>query len=166
MLGHELRNPLAPLHHCVQILRMRDAYPVSIDQLADMMERQTAQLARIVDDLLDLSRITRGRIRLERSPIPLTTILQHAIETTQVVIERRRHTLQVNLPSEILLVDGDLARLSQVFCNLLTNAAKFMDRRPAGSAWAVAVGAAFAWQVPSARGIGTGSSECRLTRTI
>jgi PAS domain S-box-containing protein len=127
MLGHELRNPLAPLNHCVQILRNREHYAVSVDQLADMMGRQTTQLTRIVDDLLDLSRITRGRIRLERSPTPLATVLQHAIETTHVVIEQRGHTLEAALPAETLLVHGDLSRLSQVFCNLLTNAAKFMD---------------------------------------
>lgn len=127
MLAHELRNPLAPLHTCVQILRGRDAPPDNFRQLVDMMARQTRQLARLVDDLLDISRITRGTIRLERKPTLLTDIIRHAVETVRPAIEERAHKLDVKLPRASLAVDGDLTRLSQVFCNLLTNSSKFME---------------------------------------
>lgn len=127
MLGHELRNPLAPLHHCVELLRMHEQQPDGIGPLADIMERQTRQLSRLVDDLLDVSRISRGAIRLQKSPTSLAAVLRHAVETVQVIIDARQHTLNLSLPPESLRVNGDLARLSQVFCNLLTNAAKFME---------------------------------------
>ncbi|MBN1237187.1 MAG: response regulator [Gammaproteobacteria bacterium] len=127
MLAHELRNPLAPLHNGVRILRTLDRHAIDKDQLADMMERQTRQLKRLVDDLLDIARITRGTIRLDKEPTPLGAIIEHAVETVRPLIDERGHRLSLELPSADCVVSADLARLSQVFCNLLMNAAKFMD---------------------------------------
>lgn len=126
MLAHELRNPLAPLNNGVQILRLQGR-EANIDRLADMMERQTAQLTRLVDDLLDIARITRGSVRLERAPISLATVIEHALETARPLIDERGHRLSVHLPQETLTLNADLTRLSQVFSNLLNNAAKFME---------------------------------------
>jgi PAS domain S-box-containing protein len=111
MLAHELRNPLAPLYNCVQLLRARTAAPVDIDALADMMERQTGQLRRLVDDLLDISRITRGVIKLEKRPIALAEIIEHAIETVEPLVQERQHTLEVSLPDDSVVVNADLTRL-------------------------------------------------------
>jgi PAS domain S-box-containing protein len=127
MLGHELRNPLAPLRNAVQILRLRGDRPEVVERMTGLMERQIAQLTRLVDDLLDLARITRGAIELRRSPVSLQAVIDHALETTEPVIADKGHSLSVTVPHDELVVDGDIARLSQVFCNLLTNAAKFMD---------------------------------------
>jgi PAS domain S-box-containing protein len=127
MLGHELRNPLATLRNCVHMLlsdptRVRD--PMS---LAQMMSRQTHQLTRLVDDLLDISRITRGLVRLDKHPIHLNSVIEHAVETVMPLVLERQHELVVQMPAERLTVDADLTRLSQAVCNLLTNAAKFTN---------------------------------------
>jgi PAS domain S-box-containing protein len=156
MLAHELRNPLAPLHNGVQILRSLHRIPIDTDRLADMLERQTRQLTRLVDDLLDISRITRGAIRLEKAPTPLAAVIEHAVETVRPMIDERRHRLHIELPPDTVVVNADLARLSQVFCNLLTNAAKFME--PGGEI-AVTARCRHSDAVVSVRDRGVGLSE-------
>jgi signal transduction histidine kinase/CheY-like chemotaxis protein len=136
VLAHELRNPLAPIRNAVEIMR-RSALPDP--QLAwsrDVIERQVKHLTRLVDDLLDVSRITRGNINLSREGVLVTTIVARAIETIQPLIAEQRHELQVDVPEDALEVEGDLTRLTQVLGNLLNNAAKYTD--PGGAISVVA----------------------------
>ncbi len=125
-LAHELRNPLAPLLNAVNVRRMSDA-SAAADPLQGLMERQLALLVRIIDDLLDVARITQGKLELRRRPTTLREVLDSAIETTHPLLRHGRHELRVELPDEALVLDGDAARLSQVFANLLNNAAKYSD---------------------------------------
>jgi signal transduction histidine kinase/DNA-binding response OmpR family regulator len=124
MLAHELRNPLAPIRNAVAVLRQAGDGE-AIAWAEDIIDRQVTQLVRIVDDLLDLSRITQGKIRLELEKIDIASVATSAIETSRPLIDARRHQLQVQLPSEPLFVHVDQARLSQVLSNLLNNAAKY-----------------------------------------
>lgn len=127
MLAHELRNPLAPIANAVHLLR-RDRNENEVQQQARaIIERQTARLARLVDELLEVSRITTGRIRLRMERVAVSGIVERAIETVRPLVEQHRHTLAVSLPSEPLWVYADVARLEQVVVNLLNNAAKYTD---------------------------------------
>jgi PAS domain S-box-containing protein len=126
-LAHELRNPLAPLRNGLQILQIsRDDGEVT-DKVHEMMNRQVNHLVRLVDDLLEVSRITRGKILLRREPSDLSTLLRNAVETARPLIESGRHGLELQLLPERLIVDADPVRLVQVFANLLNNAAKFTE---------------------------------------
>lgn len=123
-LSHELRNPLAPLRNGLEILRrVEDA--ATQEKVRSMMDRQLSHMVRLIDDLLDVSRISRGKIELQRSRIELSRALQHALEASRPFIEQAGHTLKIVAPQEPVIVDADLTRLAQVFINLLTNAAKF-----------------------------------------
>jgi signal transduction histidine kinase len=124
VLSHELRNPLAPLRTGLALLRMK---PVDTDtrDTHDMMERQIAQLARLIDDLLDVSRIDRGKLEMRWVRVPLAGVLQTAIDTARPNIDAKNHMLRLRLPGESLFVMGDPVRLAQVVSNLLNNAAKF-----------------------------------------
>lgn len=127
-LAHELRNPLAPLQNALHILRLKENDPVAAEKARAMMERQLKQLVRLVDDLLDASRITTGKLTVRREPVELQAVLRSAIETTRPFIEARRHTLQIDIPDNpTIVVKGDATRLAQVFSNLLNNAAKYTD---------------------------------------
>jgi PAS domain S-box-containing protein len=126
MLAHELRNPLAPIANAVRLLR-RGAAAAELDWCLAVIDRQTAHLTRLVDDLLDISRISRGIIELRPEPLDLADILGRALETSGPAIAARRHRLQFDPPPELLRVHGDLVRLTQVVSNLLTNAAKFTE---------------------------------------
>jgi PAS domain S-box-containing protein len=128
MLAHELRNPLAPMRNALHLMRMPGADGTMVTQARDMMERQMHQLVRLVDDLLDVSRIIRGKIELRKEPVDLAVAVSRAVETAQPVVEAQGHQLTVSLPERPLWVDGDLIRLSQVIANLLTNAAKYTDK--------------------------------------
>jgi len=125
-LAHELRNPLAPICNGLQILCLTDE-PAAAERARQMMERQLGQLVRLVDDLLDISRISRNRLELRKARIPLTSVLDNAIETARPLIDTKGHTLTVNLPQEAIFLDADLTRLAQVFWNLLNNSAKYTD---------------------------------------
>ena len=127
MLGHELRNPLAPIATALQLMRLRGV--TGADQERAIIERQVRHLVSLVDDLLDVSRITRGKVQLKCERVDLADTVAKAIEMTSPAIEERRHALQVRVPRG-LLVDGDPGRLAQVVANLLTNASKYTD--PAG----------------------------------
>lgn len=123
MLAHELRNPLAPISAAVEVLLRRGGAP-SREQL-DMMSRQVHQLARLIEDLLDVARINRGRIALRRQPMRLGDAIDEAVEEARPIIRRRRHTLEIEKPDEPLWIYGDAVRVTQIVSNLLHNAAKF-----------------------------------------
>ena len=125
MLGHELRNPLAPIGMAVDILHKVDAGDESIVLARDVLARQLGHLTRLVDDLLDVSRITRGKIALTLEPLDLKSVVAQAIETSRPLIDQRRHTLGLQIPAEAVRVRGDALRLGQVVSNLLNNAAKY-----------------------------------------
>jgi len=128
MLAHELRNPLAPIQTGSELLE-RNYADEPIHGIATMVKRQVAQLARLVDDLLDVSRITQGRIELKREPIELSEVVQRSLETVMPLLHEKEHRLE-NVPSITpLYVRGDIARLVQSLANLLANAAKYTDRR-------------------------------------
>jgi PAS domain S-box-containing protein len=127
ILAHEVRNPLAPLRNGLQILKTCSSADPIVSQTVGMMDRQMTHLVRLVDDLLDLSRITRGKLELRRQKALLTEILGTAVESSRAFIEANRHELAVNLRVKNLWVDGDPDRLVQVFSNLLLNSAKYTD---------------------------------------
>lgn len=125
-LGHELRNPLAPITNAIQVIRqLGGSNNPQFDELFGIVERQSAQLMRLVDDLLDVSRISRGRLALKRARVLLQDVLDSAIEGAQPLIQVQEHKLSVSMPQEPCYVDGDASRLSQVFLNVLNNAAKY-----------------------------------------
>ena len=128
MLAHELRNPLAPILNAVQLMRKK---PMADPQLAwsrDVIERQLGHLTRLVDDLLDVSRITRGKINLTREPVDVGSLVARAVETVQPMITERGHQLTVEVPREPIRVNGDALRLIQALGNVLANAAKYTER--------------------------------------
>jgi PAS domain S-box-containing protein len=126
-LAHELRNPLAPLRNALELLRLADDNKPLIEQARSVMERQVAQMVRLVDDLLDVSRIVRGKLELRKERVELADVLKAAIETARPLIEASAHELTVTLPPEPIPVLADPIRLSQVFANLLNNAAKYTE---------------------------------------
>jgi signal transduction histidine kinase/ActR/RegA family two-component response regulator len=127
ILAHELRNPLAPIRNAVHILRLVMPPDRSGDMARDIIERQVGQLVRLVDDLLDVSRVARGKITLQQATVDLRDVARHALDTSQSLLGARGHAVQLTLPSEAVPVRGDEARLTQVFTNLLNNAAKYTD---------------------------------------
>jgi PAS domain S-box-containing protein len=127
VLAHELRNPLAPVRNALQVIRLRSQEPALVEQMRAIAERQVDHMIGLVDDLLDLFRISRGLIRLVREPLDMAQPVQHAVESVQSLALERRLTLSVKLPAEPVQVEGDLIRLQQIVANLLTNAAKYTD---------------------------------------
>ncbi len=140
MLGHELRNPLAPILNAALLLRLHSTRnrlqgienPI-LQQSASIIERQVGQLTRIVDDLLEVSRITTGRIQLRQESIAVGVVAENAVATVRSLIDQRKHELTVSLPTQAIWVHADAARLEQVVVNLLTNAAKYTDQ--GGHVW-------------------------------
>jgi PAS domain S-box-containing protein len=124
-LSHELRNPLAPLRHALDALRLSGAGEGAPAPTLEIMERQVNHLARLVDDLLEMSRITRGAFELRRERLPVSAVVANAVETSEPSIRAARHRLTVSLPGEPIWVDGDAVRLAQILANLLDNAAKY-----------------------------------------
>jgi PAS domain S-box-containing protein len=127
-LAHELRNPLAPIRNALQVMRLARDDSEVMEASETIIDRQVQQMVRLIDDLLDLSRISRGKIELRRERIDLADVLNSAIETSRPLIEESGHQLTVRLPSEPLPLDADLTRLAQVFLNLLNNSAKYTER--------------------------------------
>jgi two-component system, sensor histidine kinase len=128
MLAHELRNPLAPISNALQVLRLRPNRDPVIEQMSGMMERQVNHMVRLVDDLLDVSRIARGKIELRKERLLLASVVVCAVESARPAMDERRHQLEVVLPDEPLWVEADPVRLEQVLSNLLTNACKYTER--------------------------------------
>jgi signal transduction histidine kinase len=127
MLGHELRTPLSALRTAAEALRLKTPQGSEIEPLQGVFERQVRQLSRLTDDLLDMSRLTRGKLTLQRRRIELAEVIHAAVESARPQIEKRQHTLDVDLPTAAVLLDGDLVRLAQILSNLLDNAAKYTD---------------------------------------
>lgn len=127
-LAHELRNPLAPIRNGLQIMRLAGSSGATLEMTRTMMERQLTQLVRLVDDLMDVSRISQGKLTLRKERIALRTVIASAIETSRPLIEEMGHELIVAIPETPIVVDADLTRLAQVFMNLLNNSAKYSER--------------------------------------
>ena len=127
MLGHELRNPLAPISSAVRLLRLQKNETPMQRQACAIIERQVGQLNHLVDDLLEVSSITTGRVQLRREQVAVSDIVERAVETAQPLITQHRHQFTVRLPAQPVWLHADAARLEQVVVNLLTNAAKYTD---------------------------------------
>ncbi len=127
-LAHELRNPLAPVRNAVEILRMNAPDIPELKWATEIIDRQTQAMARLIDDLMDISRINQGKLELKREQVELAKIVQGAVETSRPLIESMGHELTLTLPPGPVIVDADLTRLAQVFLNLLNNAAKYTER--------------------------------------
>jgi len=125
MLGHELRNPLAPILTALQLMRLKGIETAEAERT--VIERQVKHVVGLVEDLLDVSRITRGKIEIKKEPVELSEIVTRAIEMASPLLEQHMHELTVSVPRSGLVVDGDRGRLAQVVANLLTNAAKYTD---------------------------------------
>ncbi len=130
-LSHELRNPLAPIRHAVRLLRSPRTSPRDTAQAQEIIERQSQHLSRLLDDLLDVSRITRGSVELRKELLSISSVIETALEAVRPLIEARGHTVSVDVPERPVYVYADSVRLSQVLANLLTNAAKYTP--PGGS---------------------------------
>jgi signal transduction histidine kinase/response regulator of citrate/malate metabolism len=124
-LAHELRNPLAPISNGLELIRLSNNNPATIEKATTIMHRQVEQLVRLVDDLLDVARISRNKLELRKERVSLETIVRNAVETSRPVLTAAKNDLRVELPSEPVLLDADPVRLAQVFSNLLNNAAKY-----------------------------------------
>ena len=133
MLAHELRNPLAPIQNVMQIFRQESAGKLQLQEVTAMVERSLARIVRIVDDLLDVSRVTKGKIELRKKRLPLQTAVRQALESVQPLIESRKHKLMVSMPPEEVWLEADPVRIDQIITNLLTNAAKYTE--PGGKIW-------------------------------
>jgi PAS domain S-box-containing protein len=135
-LAHELRNPLAPILNSLHILRVTNALKPSSRSVHEVLERQIMYIARLVDDLLEVSRISSGKIELRKELVSLPTAINSAIETSGPLIESARHRVHLSFPAEPLLLDGDPIRLTQIFANLVNNAVKYTA--PGGDIWVTA----------------------------
>jgi signal transduction histidine kinase/CheY-like chemotaxis protein len=136
MLAHELRNPLAPIRNATQILRVKGSALPELQWARDVIDRQVQQMTRLVDDLLDLSRINHGRIELRTEQVELATVVNSAVESSRPLIDKRGHALTVTIPPEPIHLEVDLTRLSQVLANLLNNASKYTEQ--GGCIWLTA----------------------------
>ena len=135
-LAHELRNPLAPIRNSIQILRLTTPAGSPAEPVHAMLERQVSHMVRLVDDLMEVSRITRGQIELRKELLSLSDVLDSAVEISRPHLEKAHHSLTISLPDAPIMLTADPVRLSQVFANLLINAAKYMD--DGGKIWLTA----------------------------
>lgn len=136
LLAHELRNPLAPVRTGIQVMRLASGDATAVAKAQAMMDRQLSHMVRLIDDLLDVSRISRNKLHLQKRKVLLAEVVSQAIETVGPVMEAAGHQLTVSLPPEPIILDVDLTRLTQVFGNLLTNSAKYTER--GGRIWLTA----------------------------
>lgn len=162
-VAHELRNPLSALAYVGQILRSPQVDAAARQKASDVIERQTAHMSRLVEDLLDLARVRRGKLALRREPIDLRAVIPAAVEFSRLLIETRKHNLEVASSAEPLLVNGDPTRLAQVLSNLLTNAAKYT---PKGGHIRLMAGRENRSIVVRVRDDGAGISRERLARVF
>lgn len=135
-LAHELRNPLAPIRNALHVMRLADNEPQVVEQARVMMDRQLGQMVRLIDDLLDVSRISTGKLDLRKEWVELATVLNNAVDTARPIIEAAGHQLIIDMAPEPIYLDADPIRLAQVFANLLNNSAKYTDR--GGRIWLTA----------------------------
>lgn len=162
-LAHELRNPLAPLRNGLELMRLAQDNQEMLEQARAMMDRQLGQMVRLIDDLLDVSRISRGRIELRRERVELAEVLRQAIETSRPLIEAGGHQLIVEESPTPVIVEADLMRMSQVFSNLLNNAAKYT---PSGGQIVVAIAREDGGVAVSVRDTGVGIPAAMLPRVF
>lgn len=127
-LAHELRNPLAPIRNGLQLMKLARNDGEAVEQSRAMMERQLGHMVRLIDDLLDLSRVSRGNLELKKERVELSAVVRNAVETSRPLIEQMGHDLSLAVPPDPIYVDGDMTRLAQVVSNLLNNAAKYTER--------------------------------------
>ncbi len=127
-LAHELRNPLAPIRNGLQLIKLASNDGEAVEQSRAMMERQLGHMVRLIDDLLDLSRVSRGTLELKRERVELSAVVRNAVETSRLLIEQMGHELSVAVQPDPIYMDGDMTRLAQVVSNLLNNAAKYTER--------------------------------------
>src|SRR6516225_6619903 len=127
LLAHELRNPLAPIRYALAANSKPGRTPEQLRQAEEIIERQVTHMSRLLDDLLDISRITRGTLELKKTRTELTSIIGAAIETARPMLDEKQHTLALDLPTRAVQLEADVVRLAQVFSNLLINAAKYTD---------------------------------------
>jgi len=127
VLAHELRNPLAPMRNSLELLKRSETNPAINERARATMQRQLSHMVRLVDDLLDLSRINSDKLRLQKQPVVLSEVVSQAVETVRPLIAESRHELSIELPSEPLQLNADTVRLSQAFSNLLNNACKYTE---------------------------------------
>jgi PAS domain S-box-containing protein len=163
LLAHELRNPLAPIRNGLEILRRVGELPVPAARARDMMERQLNHLVRLVDDLLDVSRIGRGKLELRLAPLTLQTVLDHALEACRPALQAAGHTLEVDLPAEPVRLVGDLTRLAQVASNLVNNAIRYT---PSGGRIAVSAAVELGQAVVRVADTGHGIEPAMLPRVF
>ncbi|HWP46084.1 MAG TPA: ATP-binding protein [Candidatus Limnocylindrales bacterium] len=133
ILAHELRNPLAPIRNSLELIRLQDLDNPVLHRSIEVIKRQTRYMTRLLDDLLDISRITRGKVTLQKEILDLATVVNRAVETSRPLIEARQHQLLVSLPEEPVQLEADPLRLEQILVNLLNNAAKYTE--PGGRIW-------------------------------
>jgi CheY-like chemotaxis protein/two-component sensor histidine kinase len=162
MLSHELRNPLAPIANAVRILKKKSESP-EVNRCADMIGRQADHLRRLVEDLLDVSRISSGKIRIQPEVLELNTLVKLATESVRDDIEAMRHTFVVQLAPQSVFVEGDATRLTQVLANLLSNAAKYT---PPGGTITVALGRETALATLEVTDTGSGMSDALMQRAF
>jgi PAS domain S-box-containing protein len=137
-LAHELRNPLAPIRHSLEILLRSEGDPRLFRHATDILGRQLSHMIRLVDDLLDVSRITRDKLQLRKTRVDLASIIKHAVEASRPLAERDQQTIEVSLPEQPIYLDADAVRLTQVFSNLFNNACQYTE--PGGRIWLTAEG--------------------------
>jgi two-component system, sensor histidine kinase len=133
ILAHELRNPLAPIRNSLNILSLSEAQNPATAQVCEVIERQVNHMVRLVDDLLDVSRVTRNKIELKKEPLEVAVFVRSAVEASRPLIDAAGHQFALSLPVETMTVEGDFVRLTQVVANLLNNAAKYTP--PGGQIW-------------------------------
>ncbi len=125
MLGHELRNPLTPISATVQLMSSQPLDKSALARACEVLKRNVASISKLVDDLLDISRITQGQVKMQRERIELAQLLKDSAESTQILIQKKHQIFDLQLPAQPIYVEGDSVRLTQVFANLLNNAAKY-----------------------------------------
>jgi len=162
-LAHELRNPLAPIRNSLNVLRLSGPNAIVVAEVQEVMERQVNHMVRLVDDLLEISRINTGKIDLRPEPVELASVVRNAVETSRPLIDTGRHELTTTLPATPLTVDGDPVRLSQVVANLLNNAAKYT---PAGGRITLTVRREGSEAAISVRDTGIGIAPTMLRRVF
>jgi signal transduction histidine kinase len=163
LLAHEMRGPLAPLSSALQLLGLHIDEPQVVRQSSTMMGRQLAQLVRLVDDLLDLARSQNAQIALKRGVLELETAVRAAVEAAQPLITAHGHHLTLALPADTMMVDGDAGRLTQVFANLLVNAAKFTEN---GGRISISIERDADWALVRVRDSGIGIRRDMLARVF
>ncbi|HEX5047066.1 MAG TPA: response regulator [Gammaproteobacteria bacterium] len=166
ILAHELRNPLSAIHNGVQLLHADEVSAERVAWVRDLLSRQVKHLTRLIDDLLDVRRITSGNVQLKREPLELETVLKQSLEAVRPLIDSRRHSLRMSMAGDALQVEADPVRLTQIFINLLTNAAKYT---PEGGSIEVALepdSGQAAWAVVRVRDSGAGIAPDMLERVF